>query len=92
MKNKKEFLYLMATLQIQEIPDSLYQQINEIALAQGYSLNTFVLRTLQRVIDEEKRRQARSKALSNIRRRRRVLPANMPDSVTMIRQIRSAHE
>jgi hypothetical protein len=82
----------MATLQIREIPDSLYQQINEVALAQGYSLNTFVLRILQRAIDEEKRRQARSKALANIRRRRRVLPDNMPDSVTMIRQIRSANE
>lgn len=82
----------MATLKIQEIPDSLYQQIKEIALAQGYSVNTFVLRTLEQVIDEEKRRQTRSKALANIRRRRRVLPANMPDSVTMIRQIRSANE
>jgi predicted HicB family RNase H-like nuclease len=38
----------MATLQVQEIPDSLYQQINKMALAQGYSLNTFVLRMLQR--------------------------------------------
>jgi hypothetical protein len=82
----------MATLQIQEIPDSLYQQINEIALAQGYSLNAFVLRTLERVIDEEKKRQTRAKTLSNIRRRRRVLPNNVPDSVAMIRQIRSANE
>jgi hypothetical protein len=81
----------MATLQIQEIPDSLYQQINEIALAQGYSLNAFVLRTLERVIDEEKKRQTRAKTLSNIRRRR-VLPNNVPDSVAMIRQIRSANE
>jgi plasmid stability protein len=78
----------MATLYVRNIPDPLYQQAQKIALAQGRSLSAYILIMLQQAIEDEKRRQARSKALSNIRRRRRALPANAPDSVTMLRQIR----
>lgn len=78
----------MATLYVRDIPDGLYQQAQKIALEQGRSLSAYVLLVLQQAIDDEKVRHARSKALASIRRRRRALPANTPDSVTMLRQIR----
>lgn len=82
----------MATLYVRDIPDSLYRQAQKIALAQGRSLSAYVLLVLQQVVEEEKLRRARAKALSGIRRRRRALPANAPDSVTMLRQIRGENE
>jgi len=82
----------MATLYVRDIPDPLYQQAQKIALAQGRSLSAYVLLVLQQAVAEEKLRRVRSKALSGIRRRRRALPANAPDSVTMLRQIRGENE
>jgi len=82
----------MATLYVRDIPDPLYQQAQKIALAQGRSLSASVLINLQQAVEEEKVRRARAKALSSIRRRRRALPSNMPDSVKMIRHIRGENE
>jgi len=78
----------MPTLQI-EIPNHLYQQLREIARSQGQSLSAYVVTALEQTIDDEKTRAARSKAFASIRQRRRPLPANAPDSVTLIRKIRS---
>jgi plasmid stability protein len=78
----------MATLYVRDIPDTLYQQAKKIADSQGRSLSAYVLIMLQQAVEEEKIRQNRVKALSSIRRRRRPLPSNVPDSVTMLRQIR----
>jgi plasmid stability protein len=82
----------MPTLYVRQIPDRLYQQARKIAVAQGRSLSAFVVDVLQQAIEDEKVRRGRSKALANIRRRRRALPANAPDSVTMLRQIRGEDE
>lgn len=82
----------MATLYVREIPDALYQQAQKIAVAQGRSLSAYVLTTLEQAVEEEKLRRTRSKILARIRRRRRALPANAPDSVTLLRQIRGEHE
>ena len=82
----------MATLYVRDIPDTLYQQAQKIALAQGRSLSAYVLIMLQQAVEEEKLRRVRSKALSSIRRRRRALPSNAPDSVKMLRQIRGENE
>jgi plasmid stability protein len=78
----------MATLYVRDIPDNLYQQAKKIADAQGRSLSAYVLIMLQQAVEDEKIRQNRVKVLSSIRRRRRPLPSNAPDSVTMLRQIR----
>ncbi len=82
----------MATLYVRDIPDTLYQQAQKIALAQGRSLSAYVLIMLQQAVEEEKLRRVRSKVLSSIRRRRRALPSNAPDSVAMLRQIRGENE
>ena len=78
----------MATLYVREIPDRVYQQAQKIAQAQGRSLSAYVLMVLEQAVEDEKKRRARSKALSSIRRRRRALPGGAPDSVAMLRQIR----
>jgi antitoxin FitA len=82
----------MATLYVREIPDQLYLQAQKIAAAQGRSLSAYVLTVLEQAVEDEKIRRARSKALANIRRRRRALPIEAPDSVTLLRQIRGENE
>ncbi|MBI1743439.1 hypothetical protein HYR54_10305 [Candidatus Acetothermia bacterium] len=82
----------MPTLYVRQIPDRLYQQARKIAMAQGRSLSAYIVTVLEQAIEDEKLRRTRSKALSNIRRRRRPLPANAPDSVTIVRQVRGDHE
>lgn len=83
---------IMPTLYVRQIPDRLYQLTRKIASGQGRSLSAYVVTVLERAVEDEKLRRARSKALSHIRRRRRPLPANAPDSVTMLRQIRGDNE
>lgn len=82
----------MATLYVREVPERLYQQARKIARAQGRSLSAYVVDVLQRAIDEDKVRRGRSKALADIRRRRRPLPAKALDSVDMLRLIRGQHD
>lgn len=81
----------MATLYVREIPDTLYQQAQKVAADQGRSLSAYVVTVLEQAVEDEALRQARSKALASIRRRRRALPEQAPDSVTLIRQIRGEH-
>lgn len=57
-------------------------------MARGQSLSAYIVTVLEQAVEDERLRRSRSKALSDIRRRRRVLPAGVPDSVTMLRQIR----
>jgi hypothetical protein len=82
----------MPTLYVRDIPDRLYEQARKIATAQGRSLSAYVVTVLEQAVEDEKLLRVRSKALTNIRRRRRPLPANAPDSVTLLRQIRGDHE
>ena len=82
----------MPTLYVRDIPDRLYQQIRKIAAAQGRSLSAYVVTVLEQAVEGEKLPSARSKALSNIRRHRRPLPADAPDSVTILRKIRGENE
>lgn len=82
----------MSTLYVRQIPDRLYQRARKIALGQGRSLSAYIVTVLEQAVEDEKLRGARSKALSHIRRRRCPLPANAPDSVIMLRQIRGDNE
>ncbi|MFA6244096.1 MAG: hypothetical protein WC655_24345 [Candidatus Hydrogenedentales bacterium] len=82
----------MPTLYVREIPDSLYKLARETAAAQGRSLSSYVVTVLEQAMEDEQKRRARSEALTSIRRRRRRLPEDAPDSVTIIRQIRDENE
>jgi len=79
----------MATLYIRrEVPDKLYKEAQKIALARGYSLNDYLLLMLRQTVEGEKIRRQRTKVLAKIRRNRRPLPTDAPDSVEMMRMIR----
>jgi hypothetical protein len=82
----------MSTLYVRDIPDRLYRQARKIAQAQGRSLSAFVVMALEQALADEKIRQQRTQAISTIRRRRRALPAEAPDSVSMLRKIRAQDE
>ena len=82
----------MPTLYVRDIPDSLYKLARETAAAQGRSLSSYVVTILEQAMDDEKKRQARSEALTSIRRRRRRLPEAAPDSVAVLRHIRDENE
>ncbi len=82
----------MATLYVREIPDKLYKQARKIALLQGRSLSAYVMLMLQEAVEDEQRRQSNAKVLARIRRRRRALPDDAPDSVSMTRQLRSQND
>jgi plasmid stability protein len=79
----------MATLYVREIPDKLYKRAQKIAQTQGRSLSAYVLLALQQAIEDDQRLRNNSKVLARIRRRRRALPPDAPDSVTMTRQLRN---
>jgi plasmid stability protein len=82
----------MSTLYVRNIPEHIYDQVRKIAEYQGQSLSAYVVTILQQAVEDEKVRDARAEALSNIRRRRRHLPADAPDSVAVLRQIRGHNE
>jgi hypothetical protein len=82
----------VATLYVREIPDSLYRQAQQIAVAEGRSLSSYIVTVLEQAVEDDKVRQRRLKVLSSARRRRRPLPKGLPDSAAMIRQIRGDDE
>jgi len=82
----------MPTLYVREIPEQVYQTAQRIAEEQGRSLSAYVITVLEQAIEDEKVRQRRSQALARIRRRRRQLPPDAPDIVTMLRQMRGYDE
>jgi hypothetical protein len=82
----------MATLYVREIPDPLYREAQEIALAEGRSLSAYIVTVLEHAVADAKVRQRRLNILSSARRRRRPLAKGLPDSAAVIRQIRGDHE
>jgi len=82
----------MPTLYVREIPDHLYRQAQQIAVAEGRSLSAYIVTVLEQAVGDARIRRRRLKILSNARRRRRPLPKGAPDSAALIRQIRGADE
>jgi hypothetical protein len=82
----------MPTLYVRDVPDRLYEQARKIAAAQGSSLSAYVVTVLEDAVEDERLRRTRALTLASIRRRRRPLPANAPDSVSVLRQIRGDDE
>ena len=82
----------MPTLYVREIPDQLYRQAQQIAVAEGRSLSSYIVTVLEQAVEDAKVRQRRLKTLSAAKRRRRPLRKGLPDSAAMIRQIRGDHE
>ncbi len=81
----------MATLDVQDIPDKLYERICFLASEQKRSLSEQVIALLERVLRDEDCRPSMSEILDRLRRRREAHPLgeNVPDSVTLIREDRA---
>ena len=78
----------MATLHVRNIPDQLYERLQQVAGAYKRSLSAQVTIMLDQAIQNEDLRQRQHEALKNIRRRRWTPPPDAPDSVQILRQIR----
>ncbi|MBE9141084.1 hypothetical protein IQ254_28445 [Nodosilinea sp. LEGE 07088] len=82
----------MTQLSTLEIPDSLYTQIQGMALSQSRSINEPILTLLQRALEIETQRQSQAKILQDIHQTRWRPSAIAPDSVTLLREIRGYDE
>ncbi len=78
----------MPTLHVRNIPDALYERLQQVAGIYNRSLSAQVTMMLDQAVQTEELRQRRHKALAAIRRRRWTPPAGAPDSVQILRQVR----
>ncbi|MBW4632066.1 MAG: hypothetical protein KME30_09240 [Iphinoe sp. HA4291-MV1] len=87
----------MAILHNVDLPDDLYEQLQELATAENSSINAQVITLLRNALSakrkqaEDYRRQNVAKLLEESRYRRRVNPADfgLPDSTDLIREDRN---
>jgi antitoxin FitA len=78
----------MATLHVRSIPDTLYEQIKELAATENQSLSAEVVMLLRRAVDGQQRRANQQHIIETMRRRRFVPRTGMPDSVMLLREDR----
>ena len=86
----------MATLYVRNLPDDLYERLQEIAKVENRSINAQVITLLQQALSshtqetEDQRRKNVPKLLEEIRRRRESLPTDVEwlDSTELIREDR----
>ena len=86
----------MATLYVRNLPDDLYERLQELAKAENRSINAQVITLLQNTLPpkttppQDKQREEVLKILADIRRRRESLPTDVewPDSTELIREDR----
>ena len=78
----------MPTLHVRNVPEALYERIQEQAQTNQRSISAEVIVLLNRILSETWRPQ--TEVLAGIRRRRFFRPAtvNAPDSTTLLRQDR----
>ena len=78
----------MPILHVRNVPDDLYQRIQERARQENRSISAEVIGLLQYALAETERSQA--EILAGVRRRRFFRPADVgaPDSVALLREDR----
>ncbi len=82
----------MASLELNDIPDAIYERIRQMAEASNQSISAEALSLLSRGIrQQEDARQQQAGLLAGIRERRLARKANpnAPDSTAVIREDRS---
>ncbi|MBD6614965.1 hypothetical protein FNW02_03630 [Komarekiella sp. 'clone 1'] len=87
----------MATLHALDIPDELYEQLQQLAKAENSSIDAQVITILHNALQiktqptEDERRKNVPKLLEEIRLRREQLPTDIewPDSTALIREDRN---
>ncbi len=87
----------MATLHLQNVPDDLYEKLQQLAASHNRSIDAQVITLLESALPTETkpsqnntRNQSVQEILAENRRRRRVNPVDfsLPDSTTLIREDR----
>jgi antitoxin FitA len=89
----------MATLQIENLPEELYDHIQTLAIAKNVSINDVVIQLLQQAspldpnniqLTNSQNVQRTAEALTRIRSRSRINPTDfgLPDSTELIREDR----
>jgi antitoxin FitA len=78
----------MAQLNTLEIPDALYTQIQGLALSQNRSVNDQVVQLLQLALPAESPSQVQAKILAEIHSSQWTPTQEIPDSVTLLREMR----
>lgn len=78
----------MATLYVRDVPDVIYQAVQEIATARHQSLNAYINEMLKIAIEREKTKEAAREALQRLRELRASVPANTVDTTELLRQLR----
>lgn len=81
----------MSILHVRNVPQELYEQIQQMADAKHRSLSAQVVTLLEQAVKQEQARQAQAKTLAGIRRRRLAQTANpaAPDSASLLREDRT---
>ncbi len=81
----------MATLHVRNVPDELYNRIQELAEQHRRSLSAQILTMLESALEEESTRRNQAELLAAIRARRiaNPLPDGAPDTLTMLREDRN---
>ena len=81
----------MSILHVRNVPQELYEQIQQMADAKHRSLSAQVVTLLEQAVKQEQARQAQAKTLAGIRRRRLAQIANpaVPDSASLLREDRT---
>ncbi len=81
----------MATLHVRNIPDELYQAIQDLAAREQRSIGAEVTVLLENSLEREALQTHRAKAIDRINRRRRTLKTakGTADSLTLLREDRA---
>ncbi len=82
----------MTQLNTLEIPDDLYIQIQGLASSESRSLNDQIVKLLQQALEAEALRQTQATLLQEIHQSRWKSPQTVPDSVSLLREIRGYDE
>ena len=78
----------MPTSHVRSVPEDLYQKIQKLAEARGRSLSAQIVTILTQALEDEQSRQAQSKVLASIHRRRFSASRKVPSSLELLHEDR----
>jgi plasmid stability protein len=81
----------MAVLPLDEVPQDVYERIEQSAAAHHHTFTAEVIRLLRQGLrkEDEETRAAHAAALANLRHQRWTPPTGAPDSVALLREDRT---
>ncbi len=80
----------MATLYVRDVPDTIYQAVQEFAATRQQSINACVNEILNQFIEQEQKKAVAKEALQKLRELNASQPAQMFDTTELLRQLRNS--